>query len=110
MVSSGAPDNSNCPPGSSEIAPPPVTSARPMMFGPSIIGSQPSKCCMPTSSEWIETRPLYGTGSGLPRGEGNFPVRGADAPLPFGLGPLGDPRDDLAARFDRGQVDNVTSH
>ncbi|MGY4423233.1 hypothetical protein ACVWY2_005682 [Bradyrhizobium sp. JR6.1] len=25
-VSTGAPDNSNCPPGSSEIAPPPVTS------------------------------------------------------------------------------------
>ena len=25
-VSTGAPDSSNCPPGSSEIAPPPVTS------------------------------------------------------------------------------------
>ena len=56
-VSTGAPDNSNCPPGSSEIAPPPVTSARPMMFGPSMIGSQPSRCCMPTSSERIERRP-----------------------------------------------------
>jgi hypothetical protein len=44
MVSTGAPESSNCPPGSSEIAPPPVTSARPMMFGPSMIGSQPSRC------------------------------------------------------------------
>ena len=56
-VSTGAPDSSNCPPGSSEIAPPPVTSARPMMFGPSMIGSQPSRCCMPTSSARIERCP-----------------------------------------------------
>ena len=49
-VSTGAPENSNWPPGSSEIAPPPVTSARPMMFGPSMIGSQPSRCSMPWSS------------------------------------------------------------
>ena len=41
-VSTGAPDSSNCPPGSSEIAPPPVTSKRPMMLSPSMIGSQPS--------------------------------------------------------------------
>ena len=50
MVSTGAPDSSNWPPGSSEIAPPPVTSARPMMLSPSMIGSQPSRCCMPSSS------------------------------------------------------------
>ena len=49
-VSTGAPDSSNWPPGSSEIAPPPVTSASPMMFSPSMIGSQPSRCCMPSSS------------------------------------------------------------
>ena len=57
MVSSGAPDSSNWPPGSSEIAPPPVTSARPMMFGPSMIGSQPSSACMPSSSARMPRRP-----------------------------------------------------
>ena len=50
MVATGAPDSSNWPPGSSEMAPPPVTSERPMMFGPSMIGSQPSSGCMPSSS------------------------------------------------------------
>ena len=33
---SGAPESSNCPPGSSEIAPPPTGSASPMMFSPSM--------------------------------------------------------------------------
>ena len=55
--STGAPDNSNWPPGSSEIAPPPVTSNIPMMFSPSMIGSQPSRSCMPSKSERIERRP-----------------------------------------------------
>ena len=34
----------------SEIAPPPVTSYRPMMLPRSMIGSQPSSNCMPSSS------------------------------------------------------------
>ena len=56
-LSNGAPDSSNCPPGSSEMAPPPVTSNIPMMFSPSMIGSQPSRPCMPSSSARIERRP-----------------------------------------------------
>ena len=61
-VSTGAPDNSNCPPGSSEMAPPPVTSNMPMMLSPSMIGSQPSRSSRPMSSAWIERSPSYGTG------------------------------------------------
>ena len=56
-VSTGAPDSSNWPPGSSEMAPPPVTSNMPMMLSPSMIGSQPSRCCMPSSSARIERGP-----------------------------------------------------
>src|SRR5215813_9071727 len=61
-VSTGAPESSNCPPGSSEIAPPPVTSNKPMMLSASTIGSQPSRCCMPSSSARMLRRPSYGTG------------------------------------------------
>ncbi len=50
MVSSGAPDNSNWPPGSIEIAPMPVGSLSPMMLPRSMIGSQPLFSCSPFRS------------------------------------------------------------
>ena len=55
--STGAPESSNWPPGSSEMAPPWVTSNMPMMLSPSMIGSQPSMSCMPSSSARIERGP-----------------------------------------------------
>ncbi len=57
IVSSGAPDSSNWPPGSSEIAPMPVGSKSPMMRPSSMIGAQPSVSCMPSSSARIERSP-----------------------------------------------------
>ncbi len=71
-VSTGAPESSNCPPGSSEIAPPPVTSNMPMMLPSSRIGSHPSRCCMPSSSERMLRRPSYGIGRWPSTVNGNF--------------------------------------
>ena len=108
--STGAPESSNCPPGSSEMAPPWVTSNMPMMLSPSMIGSQPSRSCMPSSSArmlraaGIRHRPVPS------HREGEFLVLGADAELRLRLAARFEPGDEFVARLDGGHVDLVTSH
>src|SRR3954471_8590525 len=53
---------------------------------------------------------LVGNGIVLARREGKLLVLGADAEFLLRLRPLFEPSDELVARFDRGQVDNVTGH
>ncbi len=60
-VRSGAPDSSICPPGSSVIEAPSFLS--PMMFGPSMIGAQPTFARTASSSAPMPRSPSYGTRS-----------------------------------------------
>src|SRR5215213_4754834 len=84
-VSTGAPESSNWPPGSSEMAPPPATSSMPIRLPASRIGSQPSRCCIPSSSARMLRSPSYGTGSCRPIAKANFscsvPMRNSDLGL-----------------------------
>ncbi len=50
-------------PARARSPPPPTGSARPMMFSPSVIGSQPSRPCMPSSSAGCRAALDKGTGA-----------------------------------------------
>ena len=108
--STGAPDNSNWPPGSSEIAPPPVTSNMPMMLSPSMIGSQPSRCVHAVEQRADGAAAGIGHRAVVFDREGEFLVLGADAELRLRLAARFEPGDEFVARLDRGHVDLVTSH
>ena len=53
---------------------------------------------------------LVGHRLGVSVVNGELLVLGADAPLRLRFRAFGEPRDELVARFDRRQVDNVTGH
>ena len=109
-VSTCAPDNSNWPPGSSEIAPPPVTSNKPMMFGP-FRDRLPAEQMLHALEQSADTVPALVRHRlvSLQR-EGKFLVLGADAELRLWLDALSDPVDEFVAPLDRRQVDLITRH
>ena len=109
-VSTGAPDSSNCPPGSSEIAPPPVTSNMPMML-PSSSDRLPAEQVLHAFEQRADAAPaLIGDRPVAFDRERKFLVLGADAEFRLRLHAFGEPRDELVARFDRRHVDLITSH
>ena len=110
MVATGAPDNSNWPPGSSEIAPPPVTSDRPMMLRPFHDRLPAEQRCMPSKQRPNSARSLIGDRPMAGDREGEFFMLGADAKLFARLFARGEPRDQFVARLDRRHIDLVTSH
>ena len=109
-VSTGAPDSSNWPPGSSEIAPPPVTSYSPMMLPRSMIGSQPSRSCMPSSSAPMPRAPFVRHGMMAFERERRLLVLGADPEFGRRLHARFQPRHQFVARLQRRHIDLVTRH
>ncbi len=97
-------------PGSSDMAPPPVTSDRPMMLGPSRIGFPPEQQLHAVEQRPDAARPLVGHRLVTGEGEGEFLVLGADAEALARLFACGEPRDEFVARLDRRHIDLVTSH
>ena len=80
------------------------------MLSPSMIGSQPSSFCMPSSSARMLRRARIGYRPVVLHGEGEFFVLGADAELRLRLAAGCEPGDEFVARLDRGHVDLVTCH
>ena len=110
MVSSGAPDSSNWPPGSSEIAPRPVGSVRPMML-PLVLDPVPAEEALHQLEEAPDAAlALVGHGAAVGLVEAELLVLGADAPRALRLGAGGERLDKLVARFDRRRVGNVAGH
>ena len=109
-VSSGAPDNSNWPPGSSEIAPSPVPSARPMRL-PTVDDRLPAEALLHAGEEGANAAlALVGHGSVVRAIEGEFLVLGADAIGALRLAAFLDPGDELVAALDRRRVRDVARH
>ena len=109
-VSSGAPDSSNWPPGSSEIAPPPVDVEQPddvVVLDDRL----PAEQMLHAFEQRADAAPpVIGHRPVTLDREREFLVLGADAELRLRLAARLEPRDEFVARFDRRHVDLVTSH
>ena len=114
LESSGAPDSSNWPPGSSEMAPPPWLSKRPIRAPPSSIASQ--FCARAHAVEQsldaalVRGAPLIGNRAQIGAIEGDFLVLRSYQERALRFAPPFKPADKFVARRDWGFIDNVAGH